>query len=170
MQRIFAFILIITAIMVGCKKQAPQLPSNKGNVPDVEYETLLKANSALTEKEDSILKAFCEQSDIKYSKNELGFWYHKNQITDGKQIKEKDICEFELIIMTLDKKIRIKEIKKIVIGKKNTFIGLEEGLKIMRKGESATFVFPWYLAYGLKGYNDQIKPYTSIICEVKIVE
>ena len=58
-----------------------------------------------------------------------------------------------------------EEIKTNKLNKKELPTGLEEGLKLMRKGESARIIIPWYLAYGMQG-NEEIPPYTSIIYDV----
>jgi len=48
--------------------------------------------------------------------------------------------------------------------------GLEESMKLLREGDSATIIIPWYLGYGMKGKEPKIPPYTSIIYQIKISE
>ena len=70
--------------------------------------------------------------------------------------------------MSIRGKLLKTEEKQVVIGKKQLIVGLEEGLKLMNRGDSATFIIPWYLAYGMKGDGSLIPAYTSIICKMNV--
>jgi gliding motility-associated peptidyl-prolyl isomerase len=48
------------------------------------------------------------------------------------------------------------------------FTGLREGLKLLKTGETATFLFPSQKAYGYYGDEHKIGSNTPIICEVTI--
>jgi FKBP-type peptidyl-prolyl cis-trans isomerase len=56
----------------------------------------------------------------------------------------------------------------IKFGKKQSTVGLEEGIKLLQQGDSATFIIPWYLGYGMAGNETTIPPYTSLIYHVRI--
>lgn len=168
MLRHFLIILIASSLFVSCTKTAPQLPANKGNVVDKNIANLVEVNEKLAAKEDSILMKFATKTDAKFKKNEIGFWYKVDVQTNGELIKDKDICNLSCTSLTLDMKVIQTEKMQIVIGKKQLVVGLEEGLKLLHKGESATFVIPWYLAYGRNGKGSHIKPYTSIVYQIKL--
>lgn len=153
----------------SCKKQAPQLPSNKGNVADENVTTLLNINQNLALKEDSILENYARQ-DPEFKRSELGFWYKIEKRTDRPILKEKDNCSFTCRLSLLDGKMLLEDEKNVIIGKKQLIVGLEEGLKLLHKGERATFIIPWYLAYGMKGDDGEIPPYTSLIYQVNLAE
>ena len=165
--RVFIFILFCS--LLSCVKQSPQPPSNKGNTGDENVATLLVINQNLTLKEDSILEKFV-QKEIGYKKSDLGFWYKIQQTAAGKLIKDKDKCQFSYQMAFLNGKVIEKAEKQIVIGQKQIVVGLEEGIKLMHKGDSATFIIPWYLGYGLKGNKPNVPPYTSLIYHIKVNE
>jgi len=52
--------------------------------------------------------------------------------------------------------------------KQELFTGLREGLKLMKAGETATFIFPSQKAYGYYGDENKITHNTPIICEVTV--
>jgi len=83
-------------------------------------------------------------------------------------IKDSTSCKISCQVSTLNGKVLQNEIKKLVIGKKLVATGLEEGLKLCRKGDNAIFIIPWYLAYGMKGNEPLIPPYTSLIYKIKV--
>jgi hypothetical protein len=166
----FSFIVLIglSLLFTSCKKQLPQLPSNKGIEKNDNTATLLSINHNLALKEDSVLKIFAD-SIGSFKKNDLGFWYKIYKVGKGLIIKDSVQCVVNLELMNLNFKIIQTTNKQIIIGKKQIVTGLEEGLKMMHKGDSATFVIPWYLAYGMKGDEPLIPPYTSLIFKIKVL-
>lgn len=162
-------ILFFFCSLLSCVKQSPQLPANKGNTINEEVTNLLLINQNLAEKEDSILRLYA-QKDTAYKKSELGFWYKINKSANGAVIKDKDKCRFTYKMIFLDGKVVENAEKQIVIGQKQIVVGLEEGIKILRKGESATFIIPWYLGYGMKGNKPHVPPYKSIIYQINVYE
>ena len=164
----FLTILIAGCLFLSCTKTAPQLPANKGNVVDKNISNLMEVNQKLAAKEDSTLMIFATKTDAKFKKSEIGFWYKVDVPTNGELIKDKDICKLLCTSLSLDMKVIQTEKMQIIIGKKQLVVGLEEGLKLLHKGESATFIIPWYLAYGRNGKGSHIKPYTSIVYQIKL--
>ena len=165
--RIFIFILFCS--FLSCVKQSPQLPSNKGNTSDENVAALLVINQKLALREDSILAKFVPKS-TGYIKSDLGFWYKIYPSTGGTLIKDKEKCQFAYQLTSLDGKVMEQTNKQIVIGKKQIVVGLEEGIKLLHKGDSATFIIPWYLGYGMKGNKSVVPPYTSLIYHIKVMK
>ena len=155
-------------LLFSCNKQSPQLPSNKGNTADKNIVSLLIINQNLSKKEDRILEKYALQKDKAFKRSGIGFWYKIDQTGSKSRVKDSLVCKFSCKLMSLTGKMLENEEKQIVIGKKQVVIGLEEGLKLMNKGDSATIIIPWYLAYGMKGNEPLIQPYTSIIYKIKI--
>ena len=52
--------------------------------------------------------------------------------------------------------------------KQEIFTGLREGLKLMKTGETVTFLFPSQKAYGYYGDNNRIGINMPLMCEVTI--
>ena len=167
LQVTFALILL-SSLLLSCTKQSPQTPSNKDRSVDKSTVSLLYINQKLAIKEDSQLKKFALQRDKAFKKSEIGFWYKKDLLGNGSKLKDSISCKFSYKLLSLKGKILQSESKKIVIGKKQVIVGLEEGLKLLNKGDSATLIIPWYLAYGMKGNGSMIPPYTSILCMIKV--
>ena len=47
-------------------------------------------------------------------------------------------------------------------------MGLRDGIKLMRKKETVTFLFPSHMAFGYHGDNDLIKTNQPLICTVTL--
>lgn len=162
-------ILFFFCCLCSCIKQSPQLPANKGNITNEEVANLLLINQKLAEKEDSILLLLA-QMDTSYKKSDLGFWYKITKSANGAKINDKDKCRFAYQMMLLDGKLLESAEKQIVIGQKQIVVGLEEGIKLMHKGQSGTFIIPWYLGYGMKGNKPLVPPYKSLIYHIDVFE
>jgi FKBP-type peptidyl-prolyl cis-trans isomerase len=168
-QHVYIFLVLVICFgFISCIKQAPQLPSNKGIVKDKTPDSLLKMNHGLTIREDSLLKIFANKKGS-FQKNQVGFWYTVFKTGKGASIKDSVQCSYYFEIKKLSGEILQSGKNQIIIGKKQTIVGLEEGLKLMHKGDSATFIIPWYLAYGMTGNKPLIPPYTSLIYNVKLL-
>jgi FKBP-type peptidyl-prolyl cis-trans isomerase len=160
-------VLLTFSGLTSCKRQAPQLPSNKNIPVDTAAASLLAINQDLTHKEDSLLEIYVKSKNETFKRSELGFWYKIAESGKGVKIEDKASCSFNYKLSILDGKEIENSKKTAIIGKKQLVIGLEEGLKLLHTGDSATFIIPWYLGYGMKG-NENIPPYTSLRYEVRI--
>ncbi|MDD3320728.1 MAG: FKBP-type peptidyl-prolyl cis-trans isomerase [Paludibacter sp.] len=164
-------ILLFSIAFISCKKVSPQLPSNKGIENDHNAQNLLEINKKLANKEDRLLEIYVKkQNKSFYIKNELGFWYTINKKTNGKKLRKDELCKINYSLKLISGKTVLNESKEFTIGKKEVIVGLEEGVKILNKGEKATFLIPWYLGYGMQGLDNKVPPYTSIIYEVELKE
>lgn len=157
-------------LLLSCGKPAPQVPANKNNTGDPEVQALLNLNKNLALREDSILAEYVKTNRPDYMKSELGFWYKIEQTAHGPLLKEKELVSFRYEMSALDGTALDEGEKEIETGRKEVVPGLEEGLKLMRKGETATFIIPWYLAYGMRGDSNNIPPYTSLIYRIFLLE
>ena len=168
------FLISILALIISCmfftacKRQAPQLPSNKGVEIDNMNASLIKINQRLALKEDQKLVQFTKNKGS-FKKNEIGFWYNIYNSGNGPLLRDSSICKFSAKLILLNGKNVEENIIQLVIGKKEVVAGLEEGLKLMHKGDSATFIIPWYLGYGMIGRKPLVPPYTSIIYKIKLL-
>jgi FKBP-type peptidyl-prolyl cis-trans isomerase len=153
----------------ACRKSAPpQLPSNKNVEIDSTEIRLTSMNELLIAREDKLLHLFVEKNTTGFQKDSLGFWYKIDTHSEGAKIDKNDYLIIDYQLFTLDNK-KIKEEKTgVQLGKKNLTTGLENGLLLMRKGESATFIVPYYLAFGIKGNGAGVPPYTSVMYKITV--
>lgn len=155
--------------MFSCSKPSPQLPANKANNSDSLTNNLIKLNEELIENEDSLINELVNRKYADFNKSNLGFWYKLKSKPVGDFLKNNDICSVNYNIYTLEEDLIFSKKETITIGKKEIITGIEECLKLMNRGDEATIIIPWYLAYGLKGNNAEIGPYTSIIVRICVI-
>jgi hypothetical protein len=62
------------------------------------------------------------------------------------------------------------KIPKSFVGKREHTVVIDLVLQKMSRGNEATIVAPWYLAYGTKGNGHNIIGFTSLIIKLKVEE
>ncbi|MEO8934406.1 MAG: gliding motility-associated peptidyl-prolyl isomerase GldI [Xanthomarina sp.] len=172
MRRILT-ILIGTLLLVACKSPEARRPvsSKSGSFIDESVARNIKLN----EREQAYIKKIMEENpENTYIASKNGFWYYYNvkQADSLMSPDFGDIVNFNYSIKTLnDELIYSKEDLKnqtYAMDKQELFSGLREGLKLMRAGETVTFMFPSQKAYGYYGDENRIGVNVPIKCEVSV--
>lgn len=156
-------IFLIGIAVSSCKKQRPQLPSNKTQIVDSSEIKLRNFNKEVTLSEDSAIVLFLASQNLQFTKTESGIWYYFERQNNAKQKLEEKVVNFSYQMFSMNgTMLDLEENKTIEFEKKQIPTGLEEGLKLMQKGDIARFIIPSYLAFGAQG-NEWVKPYTTLI-------
>lgn len=154
--------LLLLVFLISCKQQQARYPvvQKTGS----HYNESVARNKQLVTKEEKIIQELiARDSSHNYVASDSGFWYYySKKIADSVNTTTPsfgDVAIFDYSISTLnDKTIYGQEelpTRQYTIDKEKLFSGLREGLKLMKAGETVTFLFPSYKAYGY--YGDQKK-------------
>jgi gliding motility-associated peptidyl-prolyl isomerase len=176
MKNLSKIVLLIVAFMtfLSCKQQQQaRMPISRSSG------TFMKESAARNKKLiageegkiDSIIKS---NPKIQYVASKKGYWYHyqiKNE-NDTLRPKKGDVAQFDYEIMDLKGNVVYSEVElrpqTYLVDKQNILMGLRDGIKLMRKNEKVTFLFPSHMAYGYRGDNKLIKSNQPIICTVTL--
>lgn len=167
---IAAFVLLAS---ISCKTPEARKPisSKTGSFIDVSVER----NKKLNAQEEAIINKIIEKQDENFIASESGFWYYYNTKVEIDSLKTPnfgDIINYDYDVKALNgdliySKDDIKP-QTYAMDKQELFTGLREGLKLMKTGETATFIFPSQKAYGYYGDENKIGRNTPLICEVTV--
>jgi gliding motility-associated peptidyl-prolyl isomerase len=176
MKNFSKIVLLIVVFMtfLSCKQQQQaRMPISRSSG------TFMKESAARNKKLiageegkiDSIIKS---NPKIQYVASKKGYWYHyqiKNE-NDTLRPKKGDVAQFDYEIMDLKGNVVYSEVElrpqTYLVDKQNILMGLRDGIKLMRKNEKVTFLFPSHMAYGYRGDNKLIKSNQPIICTVTL--
>ena len=132
-------------------------------------------NKELNARETTAIEKRIAQQNKTYTTSESGFWYHYNTKVEVDSLKTPrfgDIVNYNYNIKTLNGQTiySTEELKTrtYAMDQQELFTGLREGLKLMKAGETITFIFPSQKAYGYYGDNNKIGHNMPIICEVTV--
>lgn len=122
---------------------------------------------------ESIIKA---NTDKTYFLSQKGYWYTiiEASPTEDYLPKSGDIVYFDSEILSVsgDTIYRSGEIptREYMVDKEDIIIGIRDGVKRMKKGEKAQFLFPSHVAYGYLGDKKRIGMNVPIIYTVTVLD
>ena len=167
------FLLGLLVAVISCKAPEARRPisAKSGSFIDQSVERNKKLIAEEHTLIENIIKA---NTNTQYVASPNGFWY--TYIT---KIEEEsptpvfgDIVNFEYNVKDLNgNSIYSKEqLKKqdYAMDQQELFSGLREGLKLMKAGETVTFLFPSQKAYGYYGDSKNIGTSVPLICQVTV--
>ncbi|MGH2664250.1 gliding motility-associated peptidyl-prolyl isomerase GldI [Flavobacterium sp.] len=135
----------------------------------------IERNKKLNESEESIIEAIIKKDTaVDYISSTKGYWYFYHKKNDGALVKpaKGDVAFFDYEIKDLKGNIIYSqnELKpqRYLVDKQNIMIGLSDGIKLMRKGEKVTFLFPSHMAFGYHGDNNKIGTNKPLMCTVTL--
>ena len=169
----FLTLSIVFFMLTNCKSPEARKPVSVKS--GTFMEASIERNKALHEKQKVLFEKYMEEhSEIDFITSPNGFWYFYNseKSSDTLTATFGDIVNFDFNVKKLNGDlIYSKETLKnrnYSMDQEKLFSGLREGLKLMKVGETATFLFPSQKAYGYYGDNNKIKTNIPIICEVTV--
>lgn len=173
MKRIL-ILLLTTALMVSCKSPEARKPVSysSGSFIDQSVERNIKLN----EKEEKLFEDLMAQTpENNYQSSNFGFWYYYNTKVENDSLITPDfgdIVNFDYSLKDINGQLIYSkdELKtqEYTMDKEELFTGLREGLKLMKTGETVTFLFPSQKAYGYYGDENRIGTNIPLICEVTV--
>ncbi len=166
--------LFVSLLLIQCKQQQQArmpISQTSGTFMKQSIERNKKLIAGEEGKIDSVIKS---NPKIVYLTSKKGYWYTyiiKNDI-DTLRPKRGDIAYFDYEVKDIKGNIIYskEELKSqtYVVDKQNIMMGLRDGIKLMHKKETITFLFTSHNGYGYHGDNDKIGVNESLICTVTL--
>ena len=156
------YFITLLVITISCKDIEPRRPINKKSISFIKNS--IKRNKLITKNQESIFKNIIKESKNKFIYSEKGFWYSfkkKLSNTNKKKLpKPGDQVSFEYQIEDVNGKILYGKkslgLVKYYVDKEDILPALREGIKLLKSGESAYFLFPSFLCHGYSGDGEKI--------------
>jgi len=165
---------ILFLTLSSCKSPEARRPISvkTGSFIDASVER----NKKLNEEERKHIESLISQDTTKnYIVSQKGFWYYYNNKVENDSLTTPefgDIVNFNYNVKYLDGKVIYSQedmrTQTYAKDKQELFTGLREGLKLMKSGETVTFLFPSQQAFGYYGDQNKIGTNTPLMCEVTI--
>ncbi len=165
---------VVIFSLVACSQQKARRPisQSSGSFLRESAERNKKLISGEEAKIDSIIKS---DPEMVYVASKKGYWYRydKRNTMDTLRPKKGDIANFTYEIKDLDGNVIYSELElrpqRYYVDKEQKIImGLRDGIKLMRKNETVTFLFPSHMGYGYHGDNRRIGHNQPLMCTVTL--
>lgn len=171
----FLSAIVILLLVVGCKSPEARYPvsQNSGSYID---ESVEKNRKMIAQEEDYIKQVMGQNTDTDYIASADGFWYYYNEkSTDSTNVNMPeygDVVTFDYSISTIEGEPIYgegeKATRRYAIDREKLYTGLRQGLKLMKVGETVTFLFPSHKAFGYYGDQEKIGSNTPILTKVTL--
>lgn len=169
-------LLLILFFSFGCSKIEPRRPINP-KPSTISYKEVIEESKKINEIEnEKITKLIQNDSLHAYIQSSEGFWYtYIRKIEEDfptPKIGDEVLIEYQILDLN-DSIIYNKEElgkKKYMIDKEDFISGLQKGIKLMKTGETITFVLPFYNAYGVSGDGNKIGTNQSIKSTITLIK
>ncbi|MGO4772029.1 gliding motility-associated peptidyl-prolyl isomerase GldI [Flavobacterium sp. W22_SRS_FK3] len=168
------YTLLITVLCVSCKQhEEARRPVSQASGTFMKKSA--DRNKKLVASEEDIIKKIIKSNPkVKYYATRKGYWlsYDEKNLTDTQTPKKGDIAYYNLEIKDIKGKTIYSEAElgpqTYYVDKQDIMMGLRDGIKLMHKNETVTFLFPSHIAYGYHGDNKKIGTNQSLICIVTL--
>lgn len=166
-------LLLFSIGLLSCKSPEARKPISykTGTFMKESVERNIKLNKREREKIEKIIE---QDSLSQYIASETGFWYTYETKVENDTITPGfgDVVNFDYNVKTLNGQTIYSDDdiapRNYRMDKEELFTGLREGLKLMKPGETVTFLFPSQKAFGYYGDTNRIGINVPIMCEVTV--
>ncbi|WP_430613795.1 gliding motility-associated peptidyl-prolyl isomerase GldI [Flavobacterium sp. JP2137] len=168
-------LLLSLCLLTSCKESEPRKAVAQSS--DSPALSSIERNKEQNKAEELLLKEYMSQDSLKhYISSNQGFWYiyeHQN-VRDSIRPKKGDLVEYSYEVADLAGNVLYSKadigVKSYLVDQEDLLIGLRQGLKLMKKKEEITFVFPSHLAYGYSGDQDKIGINQPLVYRVQLID
>jgi len=169
------FLIFTSILCFCCSKIEPRKPMNPKPSSTIFKETLQESIKLNAIEDARLLSSIKKDSTKNYQVSPNGFWYtYINKIEENKTIpKTGDVVSLEYNITDLQGTIIYSKeelgLKEYKVDKEDFISALQTGIKLMKVGETITFVIPSYSAFGISGDGKKIGINQSIKSTVTLI-
>lgn len=142
------------------------------NTKEVLEQELSKLRQSYIDNSQSIVNDYIKANNIEEKPLESGLYYIEHKQGKGEYLRLGDKARIHYVAKLLNDKVIddcSDTIVDFIIGKRQIFIGMEEGLLRMKKGGKSTLIVPYYLAFGEEG-SSLVPPYMPLCIELELVD
>ncbi len=173
MKKLLYFLIFVFLLSCGGPEPRRPVKASGGSF----LKTSVERNQQLLAKEEALIQEIIKADSVnEYYTSGDGSWFHYiRQLDDsGEMAAPDDLVTLTYQVMNFDndtiyslEEIGILQYK---VDKEELFPGLRNGVKLLRKGEIATFLFPSSQGYGYHGDNHKIGTNIPLKTTVEILQ
>lgn len=168
--RITKYIIFLFILFVACGKSEKPQPRTNFTKNTGFGDTLRNINKVLIQKDKERINAYAERMSYDMKESETGLRYRLIEKLGQSPITDNDVVTINYRVELLDGTVAYEGERKLKTGKTDSEAGLQEGLKMLGKGDSAVFIAPPYLAKGLLGDFEKIPARSILVYKLRVLD
>ncbi|MCX7986244.1 MAG: FKBP-type peptidyl-prolyl cis-trans isomerase [Bacteroidales bacterium] len=168
-----SYIITISAgiFLLSCRQSAVEPVKKEKDTR--QQEQFIAINRYLLERDMILIDNYAKRNNLKLTRTQSGLSYQIIQRGHGKKIESSDKVVFAYKLSLLDGTLCYSSdstgIKETLVGTGQIERGLDEGICLLKEGDSAVFILPPHLAYGVIGDGKCIPPRSCIVYHIRII-
>ena len=150
------------ALLISCNNQQARKPVSYSSGTFMK-ESVARNKKLIASEEAKIEAIMKSDSASEYIASPKGYWYKyevKSTSKDSLYPKKGDVAYFDYEVKDLDGNVIYTELELrpqvYLVDKQNIMMGMRDGIKLMKKGEKVSFLFPSHMGYGYHGDDRRI--------------
>ena len=160
--KLLASIFAGAVLLSSCNNQQARKPVSYSSGSFMK-ESVARNKKLIAGEESKIEAIMKSDTASKYIASPKGYWYKyeiKSTSSDSIRPKKGDVAYFDYEVKDLQGNVIYTELELrpqvYLVDKQNIMMGMRDGIKLMKKGEKVTFLFPSHMGYGYHGDNRRI--------------
>lgn len=166
------YFLVVLVLVVSCKELEARRP--KDHSTSNFYKEVIAQNKKLNALEKKRIEHHLEKDTLRsYETSTNGFWYTyvKKDTISVQTPKKGDVVTISYNVLDLvGNTIYDQKTRDYKVDEESMIAGLHDGIKLMKKGETITFVIPSYRGYGVTGDGAKIKMNQTIKSTLTLID
>ncbi len=164
------FSIPLLVLCTGCSPRSGK--KEAGERQRQQTEDMIEANRHILEEEARLINEYIASHNLTMKMSRTGLRYHIEPLGSGAVPKTGEVAIIEYKSSFLDDspmgaaEPRRMEIR---IDQDHTIRGLLEGVKMLRIGDSARFILPSHLAYGVHGVPGEVPSRATAVFDVLLI-
>lgn len=171
------YITILAVSLVSCKPnngEQTEIKDPYSKVKAEKQEETIQINKDMLDVNRDIVEKYIARHNWEMTETESGLLYMIYAKTNDTEVKSGDVVEFSFKTSLLNGDVLYDSDatgnRKMTIDRNQEESGLNEGLKLMKKGEKAYFILQPHLAFGVAGDSYKIPPYSVLVYDIEVVD
>ena len=174
----YVSLLCVLLLGISCSETVARRPVSQSSGTYINNETIARNKERIAQEEAFIKKYIDSDTLNQYTSSNNGFWYtYIDRDTLGLQTPQiGDLVLFKYNLARINGDVLVNTeslgntVTQIDQSNQELISGIREGLKLMKEGETISFLFPSHKAFGYYGYEDVIPTNTPIRSTITLLE
>lgn len=168
---ILGLLLSVFQIFMSCSEEKPKTSSPQQ--PQLK-ESLEKVNRYLVNDEEEEIDHYVARHQLDMISTGTGLRYQVIQAGEGDSIRDGQLVTMDYVLNNIMGDVIYSSenegVKSFIVGHGDVESGLDEAVRLLKKGSVAKLIIPSHLGYGLLGDQNEIPKRATLIYTVKILE
>lgn len=167
---LFLLLIIVFSFQACNNKEKKRMTSR--DVTEAK-KAFAKINKILVNEDRTLIEGYIKRHQLDMKETGTGLYYMVWGSSQGDSIRDGNVVEFSYKITLLDGTLcyqsKPNSPKNFKVGEGGVESGLEQAVKLMRKGQKGKFILPPHIAYGLIGDIDKIPSRSIIVYDIEML-